>query len=90
MNLQIDPAELRPLIEAVVTETLAAIRENSVLIDGERLSYSEAEAAALLGVRRHVLAAARRGGEITASKAGGRFCYEASELRDYLFRNRQR
>lgn len=88
MNLTLDPSDLRPIVEAVVAQTLQAIRESADPIDGQRLAYSESEAAAVLGVRPHVLRDARLRGEITATKIGGRIGYEVGELRNYLTRNR--
>ena len=89
MNLSLDPADLRPLVAAVVAETLAALDNAAKQSTGTRLAYSEAEAAALLGVGRHVLRDARLRGEITATKVGGRLAYEAVELAAYLARNRE-
>jgi hypothetical protein len=88
VNLQIDADELRPIVAAVVAETLRAIEGLGLNERGARLAYSEAEAAALLGVNRGVLRDARLRGEITATKAGGRLAYQPEELRQYLVRNR--
>ncbi len=90
MNLSLDPADLRPLVAAVVAETLQAIRENAATLDGARLAYSEPEAAAAMGCKPHVLRDARLRGEIISTKVGGRIGYESSELRAYLARNRER
>lgn len=46
MNVQFDPADLRPLVQAVVAETLAAV----ATLPGDRLGFSEAEAAELCGI----------------------------------------
>jgi hypothetical protein len=89
MNLSLDANDLRPLVQAIVAETLAAIRESDALLDGSRLAYPEAEAAAVCGVRPHVLRDARLRGEITATKLGGRIGYERTELVAYLARQRR-
>lgn len=88
MNLSLDQAELRPLVAAVVAEVLDAVNGANVTLGGDRLAYSEAEAAALLGCRPHVLRDARLRGEIISTKIGGRIGYEKTELEKYLVRNR--
>ena len=84
MNLSLDASDLRPIVKAVVEETLATIRDNAAILDGERLAFSEAEAASALGVRPHVLRDCRLRGEIIATKVGGRLAYERAELLRYL------
>ena len=84
MKLDIDPADLRPLVEAVVAETLAAA---AALGNGDRLSYGEAEAASLLGVPRHVLRDMRYAGDVRASKVGKRVVYQRCELLRILAAN---
>jgi hypothetical protein len=88
VNLSLDNADLRPLVAAVVAEVLDAVNGAKVTLGGDRLAYSEAEAAALLGCRPHVLRDARLRGEITSTKIGGRIGYEKSELVDYIARMR--
>lgn len=88
MNLSITENDLRPIVAAVVAETLRTIRDNATTLDGQRLAYSEAEAATALGCRPHVLRDARLRGEIISTKVGGRISYEAAELLNYLARNR--
>lgn len=82
--------DLRPVVEAVVAETLATLQAADAAIGGHRLAYLEREAAELLGVRPHTLRDARLRGEIVGTKIGGRIAYERSELLSYLQRNRQR
>lgn len=88
MNLSLDQSELRPLVAAVVAEVLDAVNGANVTLGGDRLAYSEAESASLLGCRPHVLRDARLRGEIISTKVGGRISYETSELRRYLAANR--
>ena len=86
-KLEINADEFRPLIQAVVAETLAATNGVSAKFD-TRLGFPEAEAAALLGVERHVLRDARLRGEIEASRVGKRIVYTPEQLREYLASNR--
>lgn len=82
MQLSLDPADLKPIVEAVLAEVLA----KAAPLQSERLAYLEPEAAALLGLRAHQLRDARLRGEITATKVGGRLGYSREELLAYLAR----
>lgn len=73
-----DIAELRPVITAVVQAVLSELEGRQAKMD--RIAYSEAEAASLLGVARHVLRDCRLRGEIQARKVGKEFRYHRSEL----------
>jgi hypothetical protein len=87
VRIELESTDLKPLVAAIVAEALQAIDSGG---DGDgRLAYSEAEAAELLGIGRHVLRDVRLAGKITATKAGGRIAYERGELLAYLARNRQ-
>jgi len=81
-QLQIDPAAFEPVIEKVVATMLNRIEARQ----GQegRLGYTEPEAAAMLGVRRHVLRDARLRGEIHARKVGKGYVYGRAELLRYL------
>jgi hypothetical protein len=83
MHIAFDPGDLRPLIEHVVSETIERLESERAKLNG-RLGYSEPEAAALLGVERHVLRDARLRGEIAARKIGKRIIYERDELIRFL------
>lgn len=88
MQLNIDPAELAPVIEAAVAETMARIRADEAAL-GDRLAFSEQEAARLLGLESHQLRDERLRGRITASQiVGRRIRYLRQDLLDYLARNR--
>jgi hypothetical protein len=89
MQLTTDIGDLRPVIEAIATEVLARIDGERLRLNG-RLAYSEAEAAAILGVRRHVLRDARLRGEVAGSRVGKRVLYERDELIEFLRRKRSR
>jgi excisionase family DNA binding protein len=85
--ISFDDAILRPLIERIVATVLDRLQgEQEALRD--KLAYTEAEAAALLGVERYVLRDARLRGELSGSRVGKRVLYEREELLGYLRRQR--
>ena len=88
MKITVDD-ELRPLIEQVVTETMNRLEADRARLSS-RLAFTEAEAAALIGVERHVLRDARRRGEIEASKVGKRIVYTPDKLTRFLHDQRTR
>jgi hypothetical protein len=87
MKFQLDPEDLRPLVEIVVTETIKQLEAERAKLDGQ-LAFTEAKAAALIGVAPHVLGDARRRGEVSGSKCGKRVVYTREELLVFLRRNR--
>lgn len=87
MTFDID--DLRPAISIAVSETLEQLVDEAGLLPKTRLAFPEAEAAALLGVAKHVLTDARRRGEITGSRVGKKITYTRSELLAFLDRQRQ-
>jgi hypothetical protein len=88
LHIYIDLAALRPLISCVVQETLKLVAEDRAQL-GDRLAYSEEEAARLLGLNCHQLRDERYRGRVGASKiVGGRICYTRQDLLDYLHRRR--
>jgi hypothetical protein len=88
MKITVDD-DIRPLIEQVVTETMNRLEAERAKLNG-RLAYSEAEAAALIGVERHVLRDARLRGEIEGSKVGKRVVYTPDQLKRFLQHQRTR
>jgi len=86
-RLELTPDDLRPLIRLVVEEIQSANEADRARVKG-RLAYPEPEAAALLGVRPHVLRDARLRGEIEAATVGKRIVYTEEALKGYLQRNR--
>jgi len=88
MNLQLNSEDLRPIVREVVAQTLQALACSGAMMDGQRLAFSEPEAAATLGVKPHVLRDARLRGEVQSTKVGGRIAYERAELLAYLQRGR--
>jgi Helix-turn-helix domain len=86
--LQIDPESLRPLIEQVVEATAARLEEARATA-GDRLAYSEPEAARLLGLQPHQLRDERLRGRIRASAiVGRRIRYLRADLMEYLLSRR--
>jgi hypothetical protein len=82
------PDDLQPLVEAIVERVIARLEsERSAM--GERIAFSEAEAAALLGLQEHQLRDARQRGCIAASRiTGRRIRYMRADLLSYLSANR--
>jgi hypothetical protein len=88
LALALDPDALRPLIAAVVSETLAQL-ERARSGDAARMAFSEPEAARLLGLQPHQLRDERLRGRIAASQVvGRRIRYLRSDLEDYLMARR--
>ncbi len=83
MHLSFDEAELRPLIEATVKASLEQVEDDRAKL-GARLAFSEAEAAALLGVKTHVLRDCRLRGEIQTKKVGKSFRYSREQLVQFM------
>lgn len=76
--------DLRPLIQSVVNETIATLQAEQDRL-GDRLAFSEPEAAKVLGLERHVLRDIRLRGEIEYCRiANRRIAYERSALLKYL------
>lgn len=86
--LQFDMEALRPLIAAVVSETLAAMECDRAQLNG-KLAFSESEAAQMLGLNRWQIRDLRRADKISASQGPGRrILYARQDLEDYLARQR--
>ena len=79
MEIKLDPAELKPIVEAVVCELLEKFQQ-----DPDRIAYSEAEGANLLGVTTTTLRDERLRGRIEASLVGRKIRYTKQNLLDYL------
>ena len=86
--IRFDDAVLLPLIERIVASVLDRLQSEREAL-GNKLAYTEAEAAALLGVQRHALRDARLRGEVAGSRVGKRILYEREELLGYLRRQRE-
>jgi Helix-turn-helix domain len=83
VNISLSESDLQPLVEAVVALTLNKLGDERRQI-GDKLAYSEPEAAALLSVRPHVLRDARLRGEIAGFKLGKGIRYAREELLRFL------
>jgi hypothetical protein len=87
-GLQVPAETLKPLVREILIEALT-YQEACRAKLGERLAYSEAEGAALLGLNDHQLRDERHRGRIMASVGPGRkILYLRSDLLDYLMRRR--
>ena len=83
MKISFDDADLIPIVERIVAETLRQHGDSQAKVDG-RLGYAESEAAALLGVQPHVLRDCRLREEISARKVGKRYIYSRDSLMNFL------
>jgi Helix-turn-helix domain len=89
LTLQVDFATFRPLMQRVIEETLARVEADRVNLP-DRLAFSEAEAARLLGLAVHVLRDERLRGRILASRiVGRRIRYTRDDLIAYLASRRR-
>lgn len=77
----IERAELREVVSAVVREVLDVVARDRL---ADPIAFDEVSAARMIGVPRHVLADARRRGEIVGSRVGKRVVYVRQELDRYL------
>ncbi|WP_373653381.1 helix-turn-helix domain-containing protein [Schlesneria sp. DSM 10557] len=88
LTVSLTQDDLRPLVASVVAETIAAIKADEAKL-GDRLAFSEPEAARLIGLEPHQLRDERGRGRIGASQiVGRRIRYTRSDLLQYLARNR--
>ena len=85
--ISFDDVLLQPLIERIVATVLDRLQGEQDALR-HKLAYTEAEAASLLGIQRHVLRDARLRGELAGSRVGKRILYERQELLGYLRRQR--
>jgi hypothetical protein len=84
VSLAVDQAALKPLIVAIVNETLMQLRKAESMLP-DKLCFSEQEAARLLGVNAWVLRDERLRGKIAASAiVGRRIRYSRADLLAYL------
>lgn len=70
-----DLGDLKPVIRLIVAEVL-----EQAVGELDRIAYTEAEAAAKLGIAKHVLRDCRRRGEIKGRLAGKKTVYSRAEL----------
>jgi hypothetical protein len=79
-------AEFVALMSDIVKRAVAEAMRDCGQRETTRLSYSEKEAADLLGVKPYVLRDARRRGEVKATKVGRKVAYTTRQLENYLAR----
>ena len=80
----LDSEVLAQIADAVVAR-FEQSRDLETLFEGkERIGYKEEEAAALLGVAKHVLRDARLRGEVFARRIGKSYVYGQKELVEWL------
>ncbi|MGD9645072.1 MAG: helix-turn-helix domain-containing protein [Pirellulales bacterium] len=84
MKFELDAADLRPLVQAVVDETLERLGEADARFGAKRLGLPEAAAAEALGLPRSTLRDLRLAGRTHAVKIGSRYVYDVAELRRLL------
>ena len=89
MKIDIDPADLQPVILAAVEATVARLSATRIN-ESERLAYPEIEAAGLLGIRKNTLRDARLRGEIPGSLVGKKIVYRREDLLAFLLNQRVR
>lgn len=83
MNLSICPDDLRAIAAAVADELERRAADNRRLPD-DSLGVPEPKAAAMLGIKPHVLRDARRRGEISGRRVGRSVVYEKAALVAWL------
>lgn len=82
MQMTIPPDELTPIVRQIVEAVLDELKE-------PRIALNEDDAAAAIGVEKHVLRDARLRREIVASRVGRTHVYKRSDLEKFL-KERQR
>jgi hypothetical protein len=86
LTLLLDDEALRPLVRLVVAEVVEHLAERGV--GGDRLAYSEKEAAAVLGLSRWQLRAERAAGKVAFCRVNKNVYYRRADLVGYLLRTR--
>jgi hypothetical protein len=76
--------DLQPIIDRAIASAVERFGDPS------RLAFTEAESAALIGQKSHVLRDARLRGEIVGAKVGRGYCYTRQDLLQFLERRKQR
>jgi excisionase family DNA binding protein len=88
ISFVIDPGPLAELVRRLVVEALADLDAQRQQLP-DRLAYTQAEAARLLGLHSHQLRDERRRGRISASQiVGKRIRYTREDLLKYLTQHR--
>lgn len=88
MQVSFEQSDLRVLVKEVVEAVLERMENDEQLL-GNKLAFTEAEAAALLSLKPHQLRDCRLRGELSGSRVGKRILYERRELLEFLRSRRQ-
>lgn len=88
LKIEFDSKDLRPIVHLAVTEALDHLEAERAKFQG-RLSFTEPEAAVLLGVKPHVLRDCRRRGELQGSKVGSKIVYTRADLLGFLEKQKE-
>jgi hypothetical protein len=88
LQIQFDQDALRPLVHLAVSEALERMEADRAKLSG-RLAFTEAEAAALLGVKPYVLRDCRRRGELAGARVGSKIVYSRADLLEFLNRQKE-
>ena len=79
MHLNLNPEELKPIVQAVVAQLHELLEDND-----DRIAFSEEEAAAMLGVPATTLRDERLRGRVKGSNVGRKIRYTRQQILDYL------
>lgn len=82
--MRLEPSEIQELARAVASEIANKSESVQSLLGSNRIGYPEPEAAALLGIAKHVLRDARLRGEVRAKRIGKAYVYSHDALRTFL------
>ena len=88
VELSFSEADLAPLVQQIVEATVGRLQADQATL-GDKLAFTEPEAAALLSLKPHQLRDCRLRGELAGSKVGKRILYERDELLRFLRQQRQ-
>jgi hypothetical protein len=90
LALQLDLDALEPLITRIVEHTVTRLEQARATLGSDKLCYTEAETAAMLGLKDHQLRDERLRGRIRASRiVGRRIRYTHSDVMKYLINRRE-
>ncbi|MBT6155800.1 MAG: helix-turn-helix domain-containing protein [Planctomycetaceae bacterium] len=78
MKVLIERDDLKPVVAEVVTEVMERFSND------DRISYTEPEAAELIGVKRHVLRDERLKGRVRHGKVGNKIVYTRRQLLEFV------
>jgi len=83
MEIQFNQTELAPLVAQAAAMVVKQLEDERPK-NGGRLAFTEAEAAARIGCKRHTLRDCRLRGEIVGAKVGRGWYYSTEEISRFL------